>query len=247
MPAFAEDAPAAAAAPTPAVTSNVALVTNYLYRGISQTGTNPALQGGFDYAHASGFYAGAWGSNISWISDGGTATGASLELDTYLGMKNAFATDYSYDVGYLRYNYPGKYAAGATKADTDELYALVGYKWFTLKFSDSISTLFGTANSTGSTYIDLSASYAIGDSGYTLGAHAGRQNIVGSTADASRAAGADPSYSDYKVSVTKDFSGFLVGLAYSTTTAGTGAGQVNYVNGNDNGKGTAVLSLARTF
>jgi uncharacterized protein (TIGR02001 family) len=87
----------------------------------------------------------------------------------------------------------------------------------------------------------------MGDSGVTLGAHAGRQNIVGSTADALRAAGADPSYSDYKLSVTKDFSGFLVGLAYSTTTAGTGAGQFNYVNGNNNGKGTAVLSLTRTF
>jgi len=258
--AFADDAPAApaaATAPTPAVTSNVALVSNYLYRGISQSGNNPALQGGFDYAHASGFYAGFWGSSISWLGDeyvagttaspGAGAYDAGMELDTYLGFKNSFATDFSYDVGYLRYNYPGNYAIGATKADTDELYALIGYKWFTLKYSDSISNLFGTPNSTGSTYIDLSASYAIGDSGFTLGAHAGRQNIVGSTADASRAAGADPSYSDYKLSVTKDFSGSVVGLAYSTTTAEVGAGQVYHVQGKDLGRGTAVLSLARTF
>jgi uncharacterized protein (TIGR02001 family) len=54
--AMAADA-APAPAPTPAVTANVGLVTNYLYRGISQTGAKPAIQGGFDYAHASGFYA----------------------------------------------------------------------------------------------------------------------------------------------------------------------------------------------
>ena len=60
---------AADAAPAPLFTANVALVTNYLYRGISQTGGKPAIQGGFDYAHSSGFYAGVWGSNISWIGD----------------------------------------------------------------------------------------------------------------------------------------------------------------------------------
>ena len=68
--AMAEDATTA----TPAVTANVALVSNYLYRGISQTGGKPALQGGFDYAHASGFYAGVWGSSISWLSDAYTAS-----------------------------------------------------------------------------------------------------------------------------------------------------------------------------
>src|SRR4030067_2039524 len=72
----------AMAAVAPAVTSNIGLVSNYLYRGISQTGGKPALQGGFDYAHASGFYAGLWGSNVSWLSGLG-ASSASLELDTY--------------------------------------------------------------------------------------------------------------------------------------------------------------------
>jgi len=100
---------AADAAPAPAVVANVALVSNYLYRGISQTGAEPAIQGGFDYAHSSGFYAGVWGSSISWIGDGGLAANAGLELDTYLGFKNSFATDFSYDVGFLRYNYPGQY------------------------------------------------------------------------------------------------------------------------------------------
>src|SRR5512135_2291383 len=122
LPALADGA-----APSP-VSANVSLTTNYLYRGISQTGAKPAVQGGFDYAHPSGFYAGVWGSSISWLSDAGVASNAALELDTYFGLRNSFATDFSYDVGYLRYNYPGKYAAGATKADTDEIYGLIGYK-----------------------------------------------------------------------------------------------------------------------
>ena len=114
---LAADAPATP--PAPVFTSNVGFVTNYIFRGVSQSGAKPALQGGFDYTPASGFYAGAWGSSISWLSDARVADNAGLELDTYLGFRNSFATDFSYDVGYLRYNYPGKYAAGATKADTD--------------------------------------------------------------------------------------------------------------------------------
>jgi uncharacterized protein (TIGR02001 family) len=250
MPVLAEDAPAAAApaaAPTPAVTSNVALVTNYLYRGISQTGAKPAIQGGFDYAHASGFYAGVWGSSISWLSDATIATNAGLELDTYLGFKNSFATDYSYDVGYLRYNYPGNYAASATKGDTDEIYGLIGYKWITAKYSYSLGNTFGAPDARGTNYFDLSASYPVGDSGVTLGAHYGKQSYKGSSAAYKAFVTAEPSYSDYKLSVTKDFSGYVVGLAYSNTNAKKGVGQFYNVLGKDLGTGTAVLSVTRTF
>ncbi|MEK7737008.1 MAG: TorF family putative porin [Pseudomonadota bacterium] len=77
-------APAAApAAPSPFV-GNFTLASEYLYRGIAQTRGKPAIQGGFDYAHPSGFYVGTWGSNISWLTDAG-ASGASLELDIYGG------------------------------------------------------------------------------------------------------------------------------------------------------------------
>jgi uncharacterized protein (TIGR02001 family) len=257
MPVLAEDAPAAAAAPTPAVTSNVSLVTNYLYRGISQTGGKPAIQGGFDYTHASGFYAGVWGSSISWIGDANIASNAGLELDTYFGFKNSFATDYSYDVGFLRYNYPGNYngttkVIGTTpfaKADTNEIYGALGYKWFTFKYSQSLGDTFSMPNASGTSYIDLSASYPVADTGFTLGAHAGRQSYKGATADALKAANFDPTYTDYKLSVTKDFSGYVVGLAYSNTNARSGGYYTTLINGNTNdlGKGTAVLSLTRTF
>jgi uncharacterized protein (TIGR02001 family) len=247
---------AADAAPAPAVTANVALVTNYLYRGISQTGGKPAIQGGFDYAHASGFYAGVWGSNVSWIGPELGASSSSLELDTYLGFKNSFATDFSYDVGFLRYNYPGVYpnpiATGYAKADTNEIYGLIGWKWVTLKYSRALGDTFGVKDASGTSYIDLSASYTLEGSGVTLGAHYGKQTFKGTSADALKAANSDPTYSDYKLSVSKDFSGYVWGLAYSSTNAKKGIGQfynVGQADGSrtDLGKGTAVLSVTHSF
>ena len=250
MPVLAADAPAAAPASPYTITSNVGLVTDYLYRGISQTGQHAAIQGGFDFAHTSGFYAGVWGSSISWISDLAIATNAGTEIDTYLGYKNGFATDFTYDVGYLRYNYPGSYAAGATKADTDEVYGAIGYKWVTAKYSYSLGDTFGTSKAKGTSYFDLSASYALPDTGVTLGAHYGKQTFKGATADLAAAtliAGVsqDPTYSDYKLSVSKDLSGYALGLAYSKTNAKTGGAYT--VLGKDLGRGTVVLSLSRTF
>jgi len=233
-------------------TANVGLVSDYLYRGISQTGAKPAIQGGFDYAHASGFYAGVWGSSISWLTDSVAVTGATssqVELDTYFGFKNSFAGDFSYDVGYLRYNYPASYVAalpaGAAKADTDEVYGALSYKFVTAKLSYSLGNTFGIDQSKGSTYFDLSANYPIADSGYTVSAHAGKQTYKGTVADALVAANSSPTYTDYKVGVTKDLNGFVVGLAYSSTNAN----RTQYTSGTNKylGKGTAVLSLTRSF
>lgn len=236
------------------VTSNVSLVSDYLYRGISQTGQKPAIQGGFDYAHSSGFYAGVWGSSISWISDTYTATAgasgannAGVELDTYLGFKHSFAADFTYDVGYLRYNYPGSYAPGATRADTDEIYGLVGYKWITAKYSYSLGDTFGVPDARGTDYIDLSANYPLADAGITLGVHVGKQKYRGSSAAYVAAGGPSASYTDYKLNVTKDFSGFVLGLAYSNTNANGGAGQFYNVLGKDLGRDTLILSLSRSF
>ena len=245
--ALAADAPAT----PPAVTANVGFITNYLYRGISQTGGKPAIQGGFDYAHASGFYAGVWGSNISWLfEEGYVNSSGSLELDTYFGFKNSFATDFSYDVGFLRYNYPGQYSAltdPSAKPDTNEIYGLIGWKWLTAKYSYSLGDTFGVSKARGTSYIDLSASYPIADTGVSLGAHYGKQTYKGSSTGALVALGADPTYSDYKLSVSKDFSGYAVGLAYSSTNAAKGAGKFYNVLGKDLGKATAVLSVTHSF
>jgi uncharacterized protein (TIGR02001 family) len=243
LPALAETSP---------FSTNVALTTNYLYRGISQSGAKPAIQGGFDYANANGLYAGVWGSSISWISDGGLAPNSGLELDTYAGYKGA-AGAVSYDVGFLRYNYPaGTYVdpipTDFAKADTNEVYGAVTYSIVTAKLSYCLGDLFAVSNAKGSTYLELNVSYPIPDTGITLGAHYGKQAYKGTSADDLKANGMDPSYADYKLSVTKDLgTGYAVSLAYSKTNADTGAGKYYYVQTNDLGKGTAVLTLSRTF
>jgi len=91
----------AAAPPTPdwSVTANVLLGSEYIFRGISQTGGKPTVQGGFDVAHSGGFYAGTWASNISWLEDFGAYNRSSLEWDFYGGFKQNFgSSDWFWDV-----------------------------------------------------------------------------------------------------------------------------------------------------
>lgn len=239
LPAMAEDAPAASP-----LSFNVGAVSNYIYRGLTQTSHKPALQGGVDYAHASGLYVGAWASNVSWIKDSGAiATGDSnIELDTYFGFKNTVATDFGYDVGYVRYNYLGTYtpASGFNNADTAEAYVAGSYKIVSLKYSYSLLDGFLTVPSTkGTNYIDLSVNYPLADSGVTIGAHYGKQTFVGTT----QSGGNDLGYSDYKLSASKDFSGYVVGLAYTNTNA-TAAWTYN---GEQWGKSTVALSVLHAF
>lgn len=259
LPAMAEDAPvtkhkeeihAAAEAASP-VTFNVGLVTDYIYRGITQTTHGAAVQGGVDYAHASGLYAGAWGSNVSWIKDSGAiATGdTNIELDTYFGFKNTIVAGLSYDVGYVRYNYLGTYtpAAGFNNADTAEVYGAAIYKFVTLKYSYGLLDGFLTVpGAKGTNYIDLSANYPVADSGVTIGAHVGKQTFVGVSEDAqvAKIPSAPYSYTDYKLSASKDFSGYVVGLAYTSTNA---SDAWTYAKGDKWGKAVVALSVLHSF
>ncbi|MEW6562248.1 MAG: TorF family putative porin [Pseudomonadota bacterium] len=250
--AFAEEAAPAAPAATPehTLTGNVGLVSDYVYRGISQTSHNPAIQGGFDYTHASGFYAGVWGSNVSWIADSGAvAPGGSvtMELDTYLGFKNSFAGDFSYDVGFIRYNYLGKYTAnpGFAKADTQEIYGALGYKWITAKYSYGLGQFLTVPDARGTNYIELNANFPVADSGFTLIGHIGKQTYKGAPAAALAAAGLSPTYSDYKVGVTKDISGYVLGLAYTKTNASPF--YTFPATGGNWGKGTVAVSLTHAL
>lgn len=233
-------------------TANVGLISDYLYRGISQTNTKPAIQGGLDYAHSSGLYAGVWGSSISWLTDSPAVTGATssqLELDTYFGFRNTLANDVTYDVGFLRYNYPASYVAalpaGSAKADTDEIYGMLGYKWISAKYSYSLGDTFGIDGASGTNYFEVNASVPLADTGVTFGAHIGKQTYKGTAANNLVLANSTPTYTDYKIGVTKDLSGFVIGLAYSSTNAN----RTQYTNGLNSylGKGTAVLSLTRSF
>lgn len=170
-------APATPASST--LVANLAFYSQYVFRGISQTDKKPALQGGVDYTHASGAYLGLWASNVSWISDAAPGVSASLELDLYGGYRKS-AGDFSYDVGLLRYQYPGTYPAGLTRPHTSEVYGQLGWKWLTLKYSQALGDTFGVAGAKNTGYLDLTAAWPATDQ-LTVTLHLGRQQFKGSS------------------------------------------------------------------
>lgn len=110
LPALAGDGP---------LSGNLSLTSNYLFRGISQTQDGPAVQGGIDYAHPSGFYVGTWASNVAWVKENGLKDDNRLEIDLYGGYKGE-AGPIAYDLGLIRYHYPGRLTAGKTTPNTTE-------------------------------------------------------------------------------------------------------------------------------
>ncbi len=205
------------------VAYNVGVVSEYRYRGLSQTNGDPALQGGVDYAHSSGFYLGAWASTISWIKDAGSNAKGPVELDVYGGYKGTVGP-IGYDVGYLRYEYVNNSytKTGNPSPNTDEAYVAGSYGPFTLKYSYAFSNLFGTRNSKGTTYTDLSATFDLGK-GFSLVPHVGIQDFKsqnGATNDTL-------DYTDYSLTLNKDFgagySGSLSYVSVDQKTAGSWA------------------------
>ena len=247
--------PAAAPADPGPLTANVSLTSDYRYRGISQSNLQPAIQGGFDYAHSSGFYIGNWNSSISWISDAASASGnsasAPIEMDFYAGYKYEWSKGFTADVGILQYYFPTSGATGfTTNPNTTELYAAQNFTFDSvtgyLKFSYAATTLFGFSNSAGSNYTDLTVNYDTGVWGLTLNAHAGYQYVAGTASGASVSNNSLYSYTDWKLGVTKDFgSGLTLGVAYLGTNAKKGA----YVNpqGKALGGDTVLATLTKTF
>ncbi|MHB1233190.1 MAG: TorF family putative porin [Burkholderiales bacterium] len=228
---------AADAAPPPyTLTANVGLYSQYVFRGLTQTNEDPAVQGGFDFTHSSGFYLGTWASNISWLKENATTaanatagsynTGGSIEMDFYGGYRGSVG-DFGYDVGLLQYYYPGTVIGTNIKADTLEAYIAGSWKWLSLKYSQSLGDTFGVKDASGTYYLDLSANVPIAETGLTLGLHYGTQQYKGK--DYRNVGGANndtlDSYDDYKVSLAYDlgktgklFENTTVGIAYTDTT-----------------------------
>ena len=86
------------------LSGNVSMTSDYLFRGISQTGGDGAIQGGLDYTHASGIYLGTWGSNVGWIEDYQGYASGNVEFDLYGGYRGGIGdTGLSYDLGIISY------------------------------------------------------------------------------------------------------------------------------------------------
>lgn len=235
------------AAATPPLTANVALTSNYKFRGQDQgnvtpaRGFSPAIQGGFDYT-MNGFYVGNWNSSIGWISESGT--NSHIEMDFYGGYKGEITKDFAYDVGILQYYYPH-----GNRFDVTELYGSLSFSYFSLKYSGTISKdyfgyghAFENASATpidrpsgrGTGYVDFSANVPVVDK-VTFNGHVGYTRYASDLRDQGL-----PSYYDYKLGATYD-----LGSGFAAAAAIVGASKRGFYG--DINKARAILTISKTL
>ncbi|MBC7650088.1 MAG: hypothetical protein H7197_13405, partial [Vitreoscilla sp.] len=224
---------------------NVGAVSDYRFRGISQTSFKPALQVGVDFVHKSGFYLGAFGSNVDWVKQVNGATKGSYEIDLYGGFKGNVTKDIGFDVGLITYQYPGNNSGVAnvpkgivagqySNANTNELYLGLSYNVVSFKYSRSMGDFLGNVRSGGSQYFDFSANFDLGN-GFTLTPHIGRQTVpnqnFGGSVDGKAA-----NYTDYALTLGKDFGNGFSGSAALIGTNTRKPGFYRDSNGKDLGR-----------
>jgi len=191
----------AADAPAFTTTGNLSYTSDYVFRGITQTGGHTALQGGFDVAHTSGFTAGVWASNVNW-------TNTTLEVDLYANYGFSLSKDFSASIGYIAYVYEGN-----SSLNTGEINALVSAYGLTAKLSHAVTDYFGIAGS-GTQYYELNYAYEFAAAkGLTLALHYG-------VTDGKNAADNDE---DYAIGLSYPVAGFTGTVSYSNGS-GTYAG-----------------------
>ena len=256
--ALAAPALAAAADPSP-LTGNMSIVSDYRFRGISQTYLGPAIQGGIDYAHASGFYVGNWNSSVaSQVFTGGSG----IEMDFYGGWKKSFG-DIGVDIGTIYYYYPRaefQSTSGNAKFDNWEIYLGASWKWLSGKLYYALSDYFGLASeqslggywsnrdtgatlgstqgSDGTYYFDLSATIPVTKE-FSVVAHYGKLEVNKYS---------ELDYQDWKLGVTYDLNGWVFGAAYVDSDADKGWYYTGGSKGNKaTGDATIVLSVMKTF
>ena len=225
------------------VSGNVGLYSDYIFRGYTQTKNDPALQGGFDIEHESGAYAGVWASNVNWTTEGGYMDDNSLELDFYGGFAGGLGeTGIGYDVGILKFYYPGENTGTAASADTDatEVYASLSKDIGPVSASLGVYVVvsddaWGFADADGSKYYTADVDVPIGETPMTASFHVGRQTFEGN--------GNEPfDYTDWKVNLEYGINDtFAVGGFYTDTNQKVASWTVNNVYLGD-GTGGVYLS-----
>ena len=163
------------------LSGNIALTSDYVWRGMTQNAGDPSVSGGFDLEDDSGFYLGVWAANVAADDDDTVAGSGSMELDGYLGYSGSFNEDAGYDIGYIAYTYPnydswdfeeayitfdfyGVYVTYAAGMDQANDYGEIGYSIDAGPGAFSIS--YGEYDNMGSNYL-VGYDWTVGD--FTLG------------------------------------------------------------------------------
>ena len=254
------------------LSANVGAVSDYRFRGITQTFGTSALQVGVDYAHDSGLYIGNWNSNIN---EGAGYPSAHIESDVYGGFKKSLG-EISVDLGLITYLYSKSNSTNAVTAnrmltnartgnvargdvDNTEAYGALSWKWLTVKYSRALSNYFSVPDTRGTSYLDLAGNWDLGN-GWGVNSHVGLLRYMGLNTST-----VNGDYNDYKIGVTKEMLGVVLGASYISTDAKAGnctlgnfgTTSVNFYCYTDNlgdpksvknaGAGTLVLSVMKTF
>lgn len=232
---------AADAAAEYAITGNAGFTSDYVFNGISQNFRSPAIQGGFDYVHASGAYLGTWASSVS----GNQYTNASLEWDIYAGYNGKVNEDLAYGVGMIWVFYPGGKTnpAGPTKKwDTTELTLGCTWKALNVKYAYTLTDWYGISSAIGGGFEP--AMWLPGDTTAASGASVADDPAANSSSRGSGYVEANYAYelgdgftmaahaghqkvksfsklnyTDYRLAINKTFAGFNLGLSFTTTNA----------------------------
>lgn len=173
--------------------ASVALSSDYMWRGYTQTDDKPAISGSFDVAHSSGFYLGTWASNVDFGDD------TSSEIDVYAGFGGEFGdSGIGYDVSVLRYIYPGE------NYDWNEYIGSLSYSFLTatVAYTDDVYS-----SDEDAIYYNLSAGYDL-PAGFSLSAAVGYYDYQDYS---------DNNPMDYIIGVSKEFAGFGFDLSYVGT------------------------------
>ncbi|WP_068469490.1 TorF family putative porin [Candidatus Protochlamydia phocaeensis] len=209
-------------------TGSVSIVSDYRDRGLSDTLHTPAIQGGFDYAHESGFYLGTWATNTD--RSGNLYNNASMEWDIYGGFKSKVFPcypDFSYNVGLLFYYYPGgqAFVPKRVKYNTLEYYVEFTFKEVAVKLSQTLTDFFAVnsdnpptnwdknrpirpnGHSYGSLYIEASWTHPLYPK-WTLLLHAGYQTVTNYW---------QLNYADWLATLTREFDWLNIFVTYVGT------------------------------
>lgn len=213
------------------ISANVSLVSDYRFRGISQSNEDIAIQGGFDYAFDNGIYLGTWGSSVDFDSAGEDFNG-SLELDYYAGWAMDIGEHSAVDVGYMYYDYPGDDGA---EGDYQEIYGSYSWRDLTLgiHYSDDY---YGETDTFFYYYADYSLGFA---ENWSLDLHVGYNDLE---EDGGFLGTSEDSYTDYSVGLTWSVVGVDLGATYVGTTL-----DEEDVFGTDWAEDTVVVSVSKSF
>ena len=217
--------------------ANVAISTDYRFRGITQTSHDPAISGGFDYANSTyGFYAGVWASNLDFnLPD---PDPADLEMDFYGGFSGEFGGGTGWDIGGLYYAYPGS-DTGAGVADYDyfEIYGSLSHEF------DNFSVTGGLAYSPDYFFESDDFLYVYGDVGISLPHDFSLSGHVGHSGIDDNAQFGTPDYLDWSIGISRDWGPFTFDLSYVDTDLDT----AECFGGSDFCDATAVFTISAGF